>query len=197
MKTDFEYLFEFLRFIVYQQFYRDPDIIVNRTKSQKITIPNSSNVISAFLTKCKPPLQYWDSDRPKFFHLFREILKIDLQPVLDYFQSQFNINVLSENVDSLDPKEMVSLVLSKIYGQFYEKKINEIYNSIAQKEWKREERFGLIVNEYSLLVNILYLQELAVFTGVHLKMSILIRKLLNAFKSLDREKFLLIQYNQK
>ncbi|MHA1991026.1 MAG: hypothetical protein ACW981_18620 [Candidatus Hodarchaeales archaeon] len=192
MNNDIDFLNEFLRFLVYQQFYRDKDIIVNRNKTQKILIPGSSKVISAFLDKCKPSLQYWDSNRSKFFDLFCSILEINFSPIQEYFRNQFEIDIRTENTPMLESKQLKSLALSNVYGQFYQRKINSIYNSIAHPKWNRDKRFGLLVNDYSLLVNILYLQQLAIFTGVKIKISGIIGKLLEPFESLDKEKFDLI-----
>jgi hypothetical protein len=189
MNNNIDFLFEFLRFLVHQQFYRDKDIIVNRNKSQKILILGSSKVISAFLDKCKPPLQYWDSNRSNFFDLLCSILEINFSPIQEYFRNQFEIDIRTENTPMLEPKQLKSLALSNVYGQFYQEKINTIYDSIAHPKWKRDKRFGLLVNEYSLLVNILYLEQLAIVTEENLQLKNIDKKLLEAFESLDKEKF--------
>jgi hypothetical protein len=145
---------------------------MNRNRLVKIKVPNSGLVVETFIDYLNSIVSKWHSNRDEFLNQLGKKLSVNTQERLDFLQSHYGFNVLDETTwnNNYSVDQIIILAFTEFYKPFYSKTIKNAYLSIAKDEWctkdEQHNRRARLAHEYSLLLNLLYLEQLAQIVDV-------------------------------
>ena len=153
---------EIFKFLLYQQFYIDENIITDRRKEVNILVEGSGNIISKILEPLDNILSQWNSNIAQFLDNLGNHLQVDKNSCINSIEDKFEIVLTDKSTwEGFDDIQILTLTCTEFFKMFYSRMIKNGYNTIAQTDWDEPDRRSLLANEYSLLLNLLYLRELS------------------------------------
>ncbi len=160
--------YEALKFLVFQQFFRPPNSIIDRRKSIHVDVACSGRVVQELLNRMYSVLGVWEHDREEFFVSLCDVLGVCHEECQVFMMEKFRGNILSSDFWAslrIGEDQALLLIIGEVYKSFYSKKMKEAYERFSLSNI--EDHIGeLLSNKYSLVNSLLFLNELSVFVNI-------------------------------
>ena len=160
--------YEALKFLVFQQFFRPPNFIIDRRKSMQVIIPCSGQIVQELLNRMYSVLDLWDHDRNEFFVSLCRVLGVCYEECRAFMIEKFRENIFSSDSWSslkIGEDQALLLIIGEVYKSFYAKKIQQAHERFDLANVGSHPR-ELLADKYSLVNSLLFLNELSIFLDI-------------------------------
>ncbi|MDH5403071.1 MAG: hypothetical protein OEY49_11315 [Candidatus Heimdallarchaeota archaeon] len=153
----------------YQQMYKEENIVLDRTKTHRIQVNGTKQIFNTFLENVYQFCELWNSSISAFYSRITTLLNISLFDIMKIMKDNYLIDPVDKTTwleMALDEHQAYIFTITEMYKMFYNKLLNKAYNQVSFAKWEKQEGLGKIGLDYSILSNLLYINELGEYFGI-------------------------------
>lgn len=178
-------------YLAYQQVYKAHNIIFDRGTKVKIPVDGTKKIFDTVLQGIVAFTPLWEKRKVEFFTRVCSYLHLSVARVIGLITNKFAFDPFNESTwetMAFTEEQVYMFSIGQIWDIFFQALRNLGYETVSFENWDKEEAVSKLAHEYSLLSNLLYLNQMGKRYDVEVKeLDAVISKLKPLFEANDFE----------